>query len=53
MFLSFKHRQQLKTFLTQVANNEVTRSVNSQLCKKYVKQNIGVILGLFHEIRYF
>ena len=62
MFLPFKHtkrnrkvnsREQLKTFSTQIANNEITRNINSQLCKKYLKRNIGIVLCIFHEIKYF
>ena len=61
MFLSFKlaqnatvnSRQQFKTFFMHIANNEITRNVNSQLCENYVKRNTGIVLCIFHEIKCF
>ena len=46
-------RKQLQTFLTQIAKNEVTHKVGSQQYKKYMKQNIEIVLCISHEIRYF
>ena len=37
----------------QIANNEITRNVNSQLCKKYVKRNIGIFCVCFMKLDIF
>ena len=38
----------------QIANNEITRNVNSQLCKKYVKHwNIGIFCVCFMKLDIF
>ena len=37
----------------QIANNEITRNVNSELCKKYVKRNIGIFCVCFMKLDIF
>ena len=42
-------RQQLKAFLTQIANNKIKCKDNFSITPKILKQRIRIFLYLFHE----
>ena len=46
-------RQKLKTFLTQIANNEITCNVNSQVYKKYVSKILELFCVYFIKLNIY